>query len=527
MTGLAGTTQLLRLALRRDRLALPLWVYGLVVITYVSGKGVATTFPTQPSIDAYAAAVGSSPAAIALSGPPIALHTLAGIVLNKVSFVAVVGVSLMAILLVVRHTRAEEDAGRTELLGASVVGRYAGPAAALLTALGASLVVGAGTALALLVCRVPAAGAWVFGAEVTALGAVFATGTLCLAQLLGSARAATGTGLVLLGAAYVLRAVGDIRGDAVVWASPIGWAQATHPLGGDRWWPLLVPVVVSLLLSGLAGLLVGRRDVGAGLLPARRGPAAAGRTLRGPVGLAWRLERGAVLAWGAGLFVVALVVGSLTDQIEQMARQNPILGRYLHSPAPGAVVEAFFGTMLLILALTAAAFAVSSALHLRSEESSRRLEPMLAAPLSRQWWMLGRLLVTAVAAAALLALSGLGVGLSYGAATGDPGQALRMAGLALVYLPAVLVLPALVALLHGWVPGWARSAWAVLAFCFVLGWLGGLLNPPDWLSGLSPFQHTPEVPGEPVAVAPLLAIGASVVLLAGAGLLGFRRRDVG
>lgn len=527
MTGLAGTTELLRLALRRDRLTLPLWVYGLVVITYVSGKGVAATFPTQRSIDAYAAAVGSSPAAIALSGPPIALDTLAGIVINKVSLAAVLGVSLMGILVVVRHTRAEEDAGRTELLGASVVGRYAGPGAALLTALGASLVVGAGTAVALLVCRVPASGAWVFGAEVAALGAVFATGTLCLAQLLGSARATTGTALVLLGAAYLLRAVGDIRRDALVWASPIGWSQATHPLGGDRWWPLLLPLLVSLLLAGLAALLVERRDVGAGLLPARRGSPAAGRTLRGPVGLAWRLERGAALAWAAGLFVIALVVGSLTDQIEQMARHNPILGRYLHSPSPGAVVEAFFGTMLLILALTAAAFAVSSALHLRVEESSGRLEPLLAAPLSRHRWMLSRLLVTAIVAAALLVVSGLGVGLSYGATIGEPGQALRMAGLALVYLPAVLVLPALVALLQGWAPGWARWAWAVLAFCFVLGWLGGLLNPPGWLSTLSPFQHTPEVPGEPVAAGSLIAIGTSVVLLTGAGLLGFRRRDVG
>lgn len=43
----------------------------------------------------------------------------------------------------------------------------------------------------------------------------------------------------------------------------------------------------------------------------------------------------------------------------------------------------------------------------------------------------------------------------------------------------------------------------------------------------SPFTHVPMVPGDDVTVAPLLALTGVAGGLAGAGLVAFRRRDVG
>ena len=195
---LRGTAQLVRLVLRRDRVRLPVWIVALTALTYFSGNAMGTTFPTQASIDSYADSMAGSPAAIALSGPPIGLDTLAGIVLNKVYLIGVVGVALMAIFEVVRHTRAEEEDGRTELLRSAAVGRDAGAAAATLVASVASLLVGLGVGLAAQAAGVPFADAILYGASVAALGVLFAGATLFLAQLFTHARGTSGAALALL-----------------------------------------------------------------------------------------------------------------------------------------------------------------------------------------------------------------------------------------------------------------------------------------------------------------------------------------
>ena len=151
---------------------------------------------------------------------------------------------------------------------------------------------------------------------------------------------------------------------------------------------------------------------------------------------------------------------------------------------------------------------------------------VLATRLSRPRWMLGSLVVTAVGAVALLAVSGLGMGVAYGLVQHDVVQPLRFAALALVYAPAVLVLAGFATLLVGWLPRTVAVAWAAVALCFVVGWLGGLLHPPRWLADLSPFEHTPAVPADELGPAPVLALLAVVGLLVTAGVLGLRHRDL-
>jgi ABC-2 type transport system permease protein len=137
------------------------------------------------------------------------------------------------------------------------------------------------------------------------------------------------------------------------------------------------------------------------------------------------------------------------------------------------------------------------------------------------------LLVTFGGTATVVAAAGLGVGLAHGFVTDDLGAVPRLLGYALVYLPAILLLAALAVLLFGWVPRATVAAWAVLAVCVVNGWLGTLLQLPAWFEGISPFTHTPAVPVDPLTWAPVVTIALSVVLVAGAGVVGFRRRDIG
>jgi ABC-2 type transport system permease protein len=172
------------------------------------------------------------------------------------------------------------------------------------------------------------------------------------------------------------------------------------------------------------------------------------------------------------------------------------------------------------------AFTVGSALRLRGEETSGRGEPLLATPMSRQTWLVGSLAVTVLGTVVVLAAGGLGMALANAWVSDDLGQVLPLLGDTMVYLPAVLVLGALAVLLMGLAPQRALLAWVVVAYCFVIGYLGDLLEPPEWLTNLSPFSHTPEAPLEAVTAAPLLVLSAVAVLMAAAGLVGFRRRDI-
>jgi ABC-2 type transport system permease protein len=502
-------------------------VLSLVGLTFVTAGAVDRTYSTQKAVDAYADSLGSSPSAIALAGPSVALHTHSGVVIFEASFTCLVGTALMAMFLVVRHTRGEEEEGRAELLRSTVLGRHAASAAAFLTSVAASVVVGAGMAAALVTASVPTGAAVLFGAGVTAVGVVFAALSLCAAQLFSHARAALGATLAVLGAAYAVRGAGDVRRDWLVWLSPFGWSQATQPLAADRWWPLLVPVVVTLLLLGVAAVLAEHRDLGAGVVATRPGPHTASRFLSGPAGLAVRLQRGSLLGWSAGVLVLAAVSGTLVREMQTMARDNPTLAGYLRQHGSASPVDSFLATMLLILALCAAASAVSSALRVRAEETSGHVEPLLSTGLSRTRWLCASWLVTAVGSLLVLVAGGLGLGVGYGLALGDPSAPFRLAAMSLVYAPAVLALPALAVLLFGWLPRLSQLTWAVLAVFFVLGWLGGLLRPPGWLSALSPFAHIPQLPAEHLTLAAPAVVAAAVVLALLLAAVGFRRRDVG
>jgi ABC-2 type transport system permease protein len=526
MTHFVGTREMVRLILRRDRIRLPVWLVAIVGLVYASAAAVSQAYVTPEQIQAYASSVGGSPTAVAMAGPPFALDTVAGILVYETSLTALLGVALMAVFLTVRHTRTEEDEGRAELLRSTEVGRYAPTAATLAVLTGASLLVGGGVTLAVLsVGGIPTGGAVLYGASVAVFGIFFAAVAALVAQMMSHGRTAVGVSIAVLGLAYVLRAVGDINDGTLSWFSPMGWSQQVSAFEDDRWWPLLLSLVVATGVVLGAVMLMARRDLGAGIIPPRPGSPVASPLLSGPAGLALRLQRGSLVGWAAGIFVFGAVMGSFSQELLELVESNDLLQEFFATQG-GSITDAYFAVMLLIIAVIVSAFTVGSALRLRGEETSGRGEPLLATPMSRQTWLAGSLAVTVLGTVLVLAAGGLGMALANAWVSDDLGQVLPLLGDTMVYLPAVLVLGALAVLLMGLAPRRALLAWVVVAYCFVIGYLGDLLEPPEWLTNLSPFSHTPEAPLEAVTATPLLVLSAVAVLMAAAGFVGFRRRDI-
>src|SRR3954447_22289511 len=122
---LTGAGTLLRFAGRRDRVRLPVWLLVAAALMASQSSSNQRFYRTPESLAAYRASAGSNAASVAFSGPPVGLDTVAGTVAFEVSSPVVLLTVLMVMFTTVRHTRADEEAGRTELVRSAQVGRHA------------------------------------------------------------------------------------------------------------------------------------------------------------------------------------------------------------------------------------------------------------------------------------------------------------------------------------------------------------------------------------------------------------------
>lgn len=523
-----GTTGLLRLYLRRDRVVLPLWVLLLSVpLASVYVGSTEAVYPTAADRAAFAATIMASPAQRALYGN-IYNDSVGAVGVWKAGMFHLL-IAVAVILTVIRHTRGDEESGRTELLDSTAVGRYAALTAALVLTGSAAVLTGVLATAGLLTLDIPPTGSVAFGVTLAASGLVFTAVAAVTAQLSSSARFSRGAAFSALGAAFTLRAVGDAsgtEGGLLSWLSPLGWSLQVRPFAGDRWWVLLLHLTLTGVLTVLAYRLLARRDVGAGLFAERPGPATAGRSLAGPFGLAVRLDRGALVLWTVGLCLYGLLIGSvvhgIADEVGNSAVARDVVVRLGGS---AAMEEAFVAVAFTMLAMIASAFAISLTLRLHQEESDQHAETILSGSVSRTRWLASHLVPAIAGSAGALLIAGVVAGLTYGVAAGDIGGKLTtVLTAAAVQLPAVWLLVAAAVALFGLAPRFAPLAWGVLIGFIALFLLGSLSGFPQLLLDLEPFAHIPR-PGAFTAT-PLLWLLAIDAVLITIGVNAFRRRDI-
>jgi ABC-2 type transport system permease protein len=533
-TGFVGTRRLARLAFRRDSVMLPVCVFGIAALLAITARDLAVLYPTAASRVAVAARAGENPALRfllgRLNGTSVGAFLAARWGVWGAAFAA-----LLTIFIVVRHTRADEEAGRLELVGSAAVGRQAPLTAALLAAGTANVALALLTFFWLPLVRLPLAGSAALALSIGGCGLVFAGVAAVGAQLTVTARGARGIAIAALGAAFVLRAVGD-SGSAdlswLSWASPLGWVEFTRAFGsaGERWWALTLPLAAAGALVAAAFVLAAWRDQGAGLLPDRPGRPAASGLLRGPVGLAWRVQRLVLAGWLAAYVFAFAACGAGARGIGSILGGSAVLRRYLLRVGYQATVtDAYLSALMLLAGLATAAYATSAVLRLRADETGSLAEPVLAAPTGWTRWALSHISVAVGGAGLLLVTAGLSAGLGYGILTGSVStQVPSLLGAALARLPAAMVLAALAILLFGLFP-WesVALAWTAVALTGVIAVFGPPLQWPPWMTDISPFTQTPKLPGAAVSAGPLLWLCGIALAMSAAGLIGLRRRDLG
>jgi ABC-2 type transport system permease protein len=518
-----GVWVLVRLALKRDRVIIPAWVLGLGAAVAITASSYSSLYATEASRREVVRTLGTTPATLALYGR-IYADSVGGLVAWRLGGIALALAGLMSILLVVRHTRAEEETGRAELIGAGVVGRHAPLAAALITAAFAGLALGAIVTAAIMANGLAFSGALALGAAFAAIALVFAATAAAAAQIAESARGANGLAVALLGGAFALRAVGDAGPHWVAWLSPLGWGQAVRAFADARWWLLVPLLALAGLLTLAAVYLAGQRDLGAGLLPPRPGPARG--ELRTPLQLAWRLQRGALAGWTAGFAILGAAFGSIAEDIGDVIGDSPdVLDALKRLGGAQSLADTYLAATFGVMALIAAGYAVQAVSRLHGEETAGRAEPLLATSVSRTRWALSHTIVALAGTAVLMLAAGLTAGIAHAAQTGDAGQLPRLLGAALAQTPAAWVLAGVTLALFGLVPRATVAAWGVLAACLALAELGPVLELSKSVIDLSPFAHSPQLPGGDVTAAPLW-LAALAAALGAAGIAALTRRDL-
>jgi ABC-2 type transport system permease protein len=527
MTGLWPVS---RMTFRLARVRILAWVVLMTVLTVAVARAWDSLYPTAQGRLEFAAALQASPALTSLLGPLYDPVSTGGLTAWRLGSGMVLVLGLASIFLVVKHTRADESVGRTDLIRSARVGRASPTLAAFGAAAVIDLAFGATSAAALMLLGEAPSGAAAFGLSVAGGALVFASVGVLAAQAVSTSRAANGLASLVLAASFMAYAVGNADSDldVIALATPFGWASRTRPFAGETWtWVLLLFAVAALLL--VVGLVVStRRDVGAALIGTRSGRRQAAPWLRSVTALAWRVDRGQLVTWVLAMLMLGVFVGYLAKTASDLLSSNPQLSQFLERLGGDAgVTDSYVLVMIAVLSFGSAAYAVSTLLRTHADEESGRLELLLSVPASRRSLLSSRALLVAGGVVVIQAAVGLGVGLSNGAANDDLRTLVpRYVAVALLAVPAVWVIAGWTVAVIGAVPRFTWLAWLALAYCVTIGELGPILGLPDWTLRTTPFWFTPAWPVEEMSVVPVVALVVVSLVLAAWGVLRFERRDI-
>lgn len=526
---MTGTGHLLRLALRTERVATPVGVLVVPALLLATAAALAPLYPDARSRAELAAGAATNPVFRILLGPLRDSSTIGAIAVWRVGLFAMLAVTVIMAATVTRNVRAPEATGRTELVRSAAVGTSAPLVSAVILATGSAVTTGVLTGVAAAAIGVPAVTAVFVGVQFLAAGLAAVGIAVVVDQVVTASRTALTISAVVLITAYVVRGIGDAVDSAswLTWLSPLGWAERVDPFGNRTALPALACSALFAVGVGLAARIAAGRDLGSGLVHPSPGASTA-RWPVSPVGVTVRTMGSSLAPWMSGAFAYCLLVGLLTDSVDGLVGDSGGTRSLIENLGGGSVdlVGALIDTVLGIVAIAAAAAAVSVVGHLRDDDRRGRAELLLATAVSPVARVLAAAAVATVVAALVLVLAGAGLVVG-SALVGGPGpSAPQVAGAALGQVPPTLAVAAVAFAAYGFGARWVVLGWIAVVADLLLGPLGSLIGAPGWLRDLAPHAQVPARVGAGVPVVPTVVVSIAAVVIVGIGLWALRRRNL-
>ena len=496
---------------------------------YIQPVGFRHTYPTIESRLQFARSFANNKAVVLFYGKAYNILTVGGYSAWRVGGTLAIVAAVLGVVAAVRALRAEEDAGRAELVLAGIVGRGSAFCAAIAGVAAGALTLWLAETAGLLGGGLPAAGSMYLAlSDVTVMAVFVGIGALA-SQLAPTRRVAIELGVAAVGVSWLLRIAADTSSGVewLRWVTPLGWAEELRPFTGPQPLVLLLPAAATLALLALAARIAGARDVGTGVLVVSDSAEPRPWLLSSPTAQALRRELPTLVAWVVGVGLFGIVMGVVSKSVSS-AGISKRLSRALAKLGSGSVLtpSGYLGFAFIFFVLAVALFACSQIAAARHEESDEQLETLFAQPVSRRSWLGGRLLL---AVAGMLSVAATASILTWlGAASqGVSVPLLRMLEAGANCLPVGLLFLGLCALAYALVPRASTGiAYGLVAVGFLWYLTGALVGAPKWLVDLTPFEHVGLVPAaafRPISAVAMAAIGVAVALLS---LWAFERRDL-
>ncbi|MBS4201889.1 ABC transporter permease [Bacillus sp. FJAT-49732] len=519
-----------RFIIRRDRIRIPIWLISLASITFLVAFAFKDLYATNLDRQAIAETM-RNPAMTAMVGKGYGLdhYTIGAMMAHQMLLFTAIIVGLMSILLVARHTRADEEEGLIELIRSLPVGRLSNLSATILVLVGTNVLLALLIGFGLYALRIESMdlnGSLLYGAALGATGIFFTGITVVFAQLAENSRGTIGLSFVVLGVSYLIRAIGDVSNETMSWFSPLGWILSSEVYVNNYWLPIFLTVGVSIVLFILAYYLNAIRDLGAGFLPSKPGKSHASVLLQSSLGLNIRLQRTGIISWAIGMFILGASYGSVLGDLESFLKNVEMMEEILTSVEGYSLTEQFISMLMSILAMISTIPALMAILKLKGEEGKNRTEHLLSRAVSRSRLLTSYVIVSFGIGFLTLSMAAIGLW-SAGAAVMDDGISFStIYGAAIAYLPAMWTMIGLAVLFLGLAPRFSGLAWIYLLYSFIVVYLGRLLQFPDWMSNLSPYGLIPQLPVEDMDFMIVSILTFIAIVMSSLGFIFYNKRDI-
>ena len=505
------------------------FAYVFAAYSYIQPAGFRTAYPTLADRLSFARSFGTNTGLRLFYGEPHALATVNGYTAWRVGGILAIAAGLFGLLAAVRASRAEEDAGRRELVLSAPVGRGAVNLAGMSAILASTAILWAAELAGFVIGGLPLGGAAYLSLATASVLLVGAGIGAVASELAPNRRIALELGAAVMGLTFTLRVVADTLGGLgwLRWLTPLGWAEQMRPLTGARPLVLLLPLLTSMVLFVAAARVATRRDIGTGVLPARDSAEPRLGMLSSPIAQALRSSRGALTVWIGAVACLMFLLGSISKSVSpadvSRSMQNEIakLGSGSITTPTGYIAFVF-----IFVVLVASLFMCAQIAAARQVESDQQLETMLAMPVSRRRWLAGRLVIALGAAAAISLVAGLAAWAG-AQAVGAQVSLPKLLEAGANCLPTAILFLGIAALAYALAPRASSGiAYGLVAVAFLWQLTGSLLSVPKWLLDATPFAHVGAIPVQSFRTAAAIVMIAIGVLAAVAALAWFERRDL-
>ena len=534
--------RLVRFMLRRERIISAVWIIILVLFSAALAPAMDSMF-SEPGARQQFGDSFNNPVMIAMMGPAYGIdnYTSGAMYTNMMLLWVIIAVAVMNFFLVMRHTRADEERGRAEVIRSLPTGRLAGVNAAMITAAIVDIILALLLGLALAATGVESMGfadSMLFGFVVGISGLVFAGIAAVFSQLSSNKGGATGLSFLMLGVFYMIRAAGDMQNsNALSCVSPLGLAQRSQIYVENHLWPILILILEAIVLAIAAYTLNSVRDMDQGFIPARPGRKEAPKSLASPFGLALRLLRNTLVIWIIIMFVLAASYGAVIADIPSFVGDSPEYLQVIGIPeeivnsmtdaGKAKIIIDYFG-LFVISMMTLICFipVINAALKIRAEEREGRTEQIYALAVPRSKYLTAYVILAYLASILIQFATAVGL---YSATSLLENNPFTFGGLMeafLVYLPAIWVMVGVAVLIVGLFPKATGVVWGYYGFIFLVSFLGGMpdLLPP-FLQNISPMKHIPQLPLDDMTFLPLIILTIISIILTAAGFVFYKKRD--